>query len=50
MRFSQGTMKSDYTQYITEPIKSAKLTVIMKSRNGLTPYINNLKILIGDEE
>lgn len=50
VRFSQGTMKSDYTQYITEPIKSAKLTVIMKSRNGLTPYINNLKILIGDEE
>lgn len=50
IRFSQGTMKSDYTEYLTEPIKSAKLTVIMKSRNGITPYINNLKILIGDEE
>lgn len=50
IRFSQGTMKSDYTEYLTESIKSAKLTIIMKSRNGVTPYINNLKILIGDEE
>lgn len=50
IRFSQGTMKSDYTEYLTETIKSAKLTVIMRSRNGITPYINNLKILIGDEE
>lgn len=50
IRYSQGTMKSAYTEYLTEPIKSAKLTVIMKSRSNITPYINNIKILLGDEE
>ena len=50
IRFYQGTMKSDYTEYLTESIKSAKLTVIMDSKNGVTPYINNIKILLGDEE
>lgn len=49
IRFSQGTMKSDYTTYTSEKIKSARLKVIMKSINGITPYINNIKILVGDE-
>lgn len=49
IRFSQGKMPTEYTQYIGEKIQSAYLTVIMKSKNQLTPYINNVKILLGDE-
>lgn len=49
IRFSQGKMPISYTQYIGEKITSAYLTVNIKSRNNLTPYINNLKILLGGE-
>lgn len=49
VRFSQGKMPNEYTQYIGEKIHSAYLTVTMKSRNQLTPYINNIKILLGGE-
>lgn len=49
IRFSQGKMPTEYTQYIGEKIQSAYLTVVMKSRNQLTPYINNVKILLGGE-
>ena len=42
-------MPTEYTQYIGEKIQSAYLTVVMKSRNQLTPYINNVKILLGGE-
>lgn len=49
IRFSQGKMPTEYTQYIGEKIQSAYLTVVMKSRNQLTPYINNIKILLGGE-
>lgn len=50
IRFSQGTMNSDYTVYTDEKIKSAKLKVILKSMSEVTPYINNIKILVGDKE
>lgn len=49
IRFSQGKMPARYTKYIGEKITSAKLTIYIKSKNKLTPYINNLKILLGGE-
>lgn len=49
IRFSQGKMPTEYTQYIGEKIQSAYLTVILKSKNQICPYINNLKILYGGE-
>lgn len=50
IRFSSGTMRNNYTEYLNEKIKSAKLTIIMSGKSDITPYINNIKILIGDEE
>lgn len=49
IRFSQGKMPNKYTKYIGEKIQSAYLTVYMKSKNQLTPYLNNLKVLLGGE-
>ena len=47
IRFSQGKVPTIYTQYIGEKITSAYLTINIKSKTNLTPYINNLKILLG---
>lgn len=47
IRFSQGKMPTEYTKYIGEKIQSANLTISIKSRTQLTPYINNIKILLG---
>lgn len=49
VRFSQGKMPTEYTKYIGEKITSAKLSIYIKSKNKLTPYISNLKILLGGE-
>ena len=49
IRFSQGKMPTEYTKYIGEKITSAYLTVSIKSKNKITPYINNLKVLLGGE-
>lgn len=49
IRFSKGKSKSEYTKYIDEVITSAVLTVKLKSYKNLSPFINNLKILIGGE-
>ena len=49
IRFSQGKMPNKYTQYIGEKIQSAILTIKMRPLKGLSPYINNLKILLGGE-
>lgn len=49
IRFSQGKSSPEYTKYIGEEIKSATLTIKMKCKNNATPYINNLKILLGGE-
>ena len=46
IRFSQGKMPVEYTKYIGEKITSAYLTVVIKSKNKLTPYINNIKVLM----
>lgn len=41
---------SDYVLYLSESIKSAYLTIIIKTPNKTeTPYISNLKVLIGGE-
>lgn len=49
IRFSQGKMPVEYTKYIGEKITSAYLTVSIKSKDKITPYINNLKVLLGGE-
>ena len=49
IRFSQGKMPVEYTKYIGEKITSAYLTVVIKSKNKLTPYVNNIKVLLGGE-
>lgn len=49
IRFSQGKMPTEYTKYIGEKISSAFLTVKLKARIRITPYVNNLKILLGGE-
>lgn len=49
VRFSQGKIPNKYTKYIGEKIQSAHLTIKMRPQKGLTPYISNLKILLGDE-
>ena len=49
IRFSQGKMPVEYTKYIGEKITSAYLTITIKSKHKLTPYINNIKVLLGGE-
>ena len=49
IRFSQGKMPTEYTKYIGEKIQSATLKIIINSESKLTPYINNIKILLGGE-
>ena len=49
IRFSGGKSSSAYTELITEPIKSAKLTIQFENKSSATPYLNNFKILIGGE-
>lgn len=49
IRFSQGKTAPEYTKYIGEEIKSAILTVKIKGKNNASPYINNLKVLLGGE-
>lgn len=49
IRFSKGKSNIKYTKYIDEVITSAVLTVRLKSYKNLSPYINNLKILVGGE-
>ena len=49
IRFSGGKSSTSYTELITEPIKSAKLTIQLDNRASATPYLNNFKVLIGGE-
>lgn len=49
IRFSGGKSSTSYTELITEPIKSAKLTIQFDNRASATPYLNNFKVLIGGE-
>lgn len=49
IRFSQGKTSPEYTKYIGEQIKSAILTIKLRGKSNASPYINNLKILLGGE-
>ncbi len=49
VRYSKGKSKPEYTQLTDEVINSVVLTVKIKSSKNLTPYINNVKILLGGE-
>ena len=48
-RYSQGKSKLAYTELLDEPIKSVYLTVKMHGKADLSPYIGNIKILLGGE-
>lgn len=47
IRMSSNTYQVDNTKYVTESIKSAKLKVTVNATKSVTPYISNMKILIG---
>ena len=49
IRFSGGKSSTAYTELISEKITSAKLTITIRSSQYATPYVNNIKVLIGDE-
>lgn len=50
IRYSQSTLaKSKYTKLTNELITSAYLTIKIKGTKDSTPYINNVKILLGGE-
>ena len=47
--FDFGKSNLAYTQLLDEPIKSVYLTVKMHGKSDLSPYIGNIKILLGGE-
>ena len=47
IRFSQGKMPAEYTKYIGEKITNAYLSVRLRSQEKISPYVNNIKILLG---
>jgi hypothetical protein len=47
IRTSSQTYQLDNTIYIEESIKSAKLKIVISSSTSITPYISNLKLLVG---
>ncbi len=49
IRYSKGKSKTEYTELTDEVINSVILTVKIKSAKNLTPYINNVKVLLGGE-
>ena len=49
IRFSGGKSKPVYTELINETIKSAKLYIKFANKSSSTPFVNNIKILIGGE-
>lgn len=51
IRTSSNDYKSDHAIYITEEIKSARLKIVINPTNeDITPYISNLKVMIGGNE
>ena len=48
-RYSQGKSNLKYTQLLDEPIKSVYLTVKMFGKVDISPYIGNVKILLGGD-
>ena len=48
-RYSQGKSSPDYTVLVDEPIKSLSLTVKLSGTTEFTPFIANLKVLLGGD-
>ena len=48
-RYSQGKSITHYTQLLTEPIKNLYLTIKFKGTNEITPFVGNIKVLLGGE-
>lgn len=48
-RYSQGKSLAEYTQLLSEPIKSLYLTVKINSTTEFTPFIGNIKVLLGGD-
>ena len=49
IRFSGGKSNTSYTTLISEKIVSAQLSIILNGTAIMTPFINNIKVLIGGE-
>ena len=49
IRYSQGNSKAEYTELTNAVITSAYLTIKLKGTKDITPYVNNVKILLGGE-
>ena len=47
IRTSSQTYQVDSTTYVTESIKSAKLKITVNGSTSITPFISNMKILVG---
>lgn len=47
IRFAENSQSADYSIYLDEEIKSAKLTIIIEATEDSTPYVSNIKILVG---
>jgi hypothetical protein len=47
IRFSGGKSNTTYTKLINETIKSARLSITILCKSNCTPFVNNIKILIG---
>jgi hypothetical protein len=47
IRFSGGKSNTTYTKLINETIKSARLSITISCKSNCTPFVNNIKILIG---
>lgn len=48
-RYSQGKSKTEYTTQLDEPIKNVSLTIQMDGTQNLSPFVSNVKILLGGE-
>ena len=48
-RYSQGKSSPEYTMLLDEPIKSLSLTIKMSGTTEFTPFIGNIKVLLGGD-
>lgn len=48
-RYSQGKSLPQYTELLNEPINSLSLTVKINGTTEFTPFIGNIKVLLGGE-
>ena len=48
-RYSQGKSLAEYTTLLEEPIKSLSLTVKINGTADATPFVGNVKVLLGGD-